>query len=147
MNRKSVDPAFILKLVNTVVFIVCFVMILMGITITAIVVTPEKIASFFRSANNDTTKVTRAFPSDYWKAPDVATIPSGPEGDEIAYGRELVAHTSEYLGPKGNVLNISNGMNCQNCHLDAGTKPFGNNYSAVASTYPKFRARSGTNET
>lgn len=42
---------------------------------------------------------------------------------------------------------ISNGMNCQNCHLDAGTKPFGNNYGAVASTYPKFRARSGAIET
>jgi thiosulfate dehydrogenase len=41
---------------------------------------------------------------------------------------------------------MSNGMNCQNCHLDAGTKPFGNNYSAVAATYPKFRARSGTEE-
>lgn len=38
-------------------------------------------------------------------------------------------------------------MNCQNCHLDAGTKPFGNNYSGVASTYPKFRERSGTMET
>jgi thiosulfate dehydrogenase len=37
-------------------------------------------------------------------------------------------------------------MNCQNCHLDAGTKIFGNNYGAVASTYPKFRARSGTIE-
>jgi thiosulfate dehydrogenase len=34
-------------------------------------------------------------------------------------------------------------MNCQNCHLDAGTKIYGNNYSAVASTYPKYRARSG----
>ncbi len=40
-------------------------------------------------------------------------------------------------------MNISNGMNCQNCHLEAGTKPFGNNYGSVASTYPKFRARSG----
>jgi thiosulfate dehydrogenase len=37
-------------------------------------------------------------------------------------------------------------MNCQNCHLDAGTRPLGNNYSAVASTYPKFRARSGQEE-
>ena len=34
-------------------------------------------------------------------------------------------------------------MNCQNCHLEAGTKVFGNNYSMVASTYPKFRPRSG----
>ena len=37
-------------------------------------------------------------------------------------------------------------MNCQNCHLEAGTKVFGNNYSAVASTYPKYRARSGAIE-
>jgi thiosulfate dehydrogenase len=37
-------------------------------------------------------------------------------------------------------------MNCQNCHLKAGTVPFGNNYGAVASTYPKFRSRSGSVE-
>jgi thiosulfate dehydrogenase len=34
-------------------------------------------------------------------------------------------------------------MNCQNCHLNAGTVPFGNNYGKVASTYPKLRNRSG----
>jgi thiosulfate dehydrogenase len=38
-------------------------------------------------------------------------------------------------------------MNCQNCHLNGGTVPWGNNYSAVYSTYPKFRARSGGLET
>ena len=80
---------------------------------------------------------------DIWKAPDASLIPIGKEGDEIRYGRELIRKTSEFLGPKGSVLAMSNGMNCQNCHLDAGTKPFGNNYSAVASTYPKLRARSG----
>jgi len=68
------------------------------------------------------------------------------EKDLVQYGRELIAHTSEYLGPKGSVLQMSNGMNCQNCHLKAGTQPWGNNYFAVQSTYPKFRARSGTKE-
>lgn len=77
-----------------------------------------------------------------WKAPDESTIPTGEEGDKIRYGRELVAHTSVYLGPKGSVAMIANGMNCQNCHNNAGTKPFGINYSAVASTYPQFRPRS-----
>jgi thiosulfate dehydrogenase len=43
-------------------------------------------------------------------------------------------------------MQISNGMNCQNCHLDAGTKPWGNNYGGVYTTYPRFRARSGTVE-
>ncbi|KXK29115.1 MAG: cytochrome c class I, partial [Bacteroidetes bacterium OLB12] len=55
-------------------------------------------------------------------------------------------HTAAYLGPKGSVKAISNGLNCQNCHLDAGTKVFGNNYGSVAATYPKFRARSGQEE-
>lgn len=68
---------------------------------------------------------------------------SGEERKLIAYGEELIAHTSTYLGPRGSVAQISNGMNCQNCHLNAGKKNWGNNYSAVYSTYPKFRERSG----
>ncbi|MEY2595156.1 MAG: hypothetical protein RI965_428 [Bacteroidota bacterium] len=70
------------------------------------------------------------------------------EEDSLArYGRELIERTSYYLGPNGKVAKMSNGMNCQNCHLDGGTLPWGNNYSAVVSTYPKFRDRSGTVET
>ncbi|WP_018477718.1 c-type cytochrome [Pontibacter roseus] len=83
---------------------------------------------------------------EMWKAPDLASLPATPEGDLIRYGHELVKNTAQYLGPEGSVLHISNGMNCQNCYLDAGTKPFGNNYSLVASTYPKVRARSGVEE-
>lgn len=77
-----------------------------------------------------------------WLAPDTVSIPTA----EVRYGRDLIVRTSYYLGPKGTVANISNGMNCQNCHLEAGTKPFGNNFGSVASTYPKFRHRSGTVE-
>ncbi len=67
--------------------------------------------------------------------------------DSLAqYGRELIENTSYYLGPKGKVAAITNGMNCQNCHLDGGTIPWGNNYSAVVPTYPKFRDRSGAIE-
>lgn len=83
-----------------------------------------------------------------WVAPSDwrMTYLDASERDLVHYGRELIAHTSEYLGPKGSVLQMSNGMNCQNCHLNAGTQPWGNNYFAVQSTYPKFRARSGTLE-
>ena len=81
-----------------------------------------------------------------WHAPDFASVPKDEQGELIRYGQELIARTSAYLGPKGSVMQISNGMNCQNCHLEAGTKPFGNNYGAVSSTYPKFRARSGNME-
>ncbi|NII24661.1 c-type cytochrome [Pseudoflavitalea sp. X16] len=81
-----------------------------------------------------------------WEAPDTASIPFTAEGDLIRYGRSLIAKTAHYLGPEGIVRPISNGMNCQNCHLDAGTRPWGNNYSAVAATYPRYRDRSGTIE-
>jgi thiosulfate dehydrogenase len=81
-----------------------------------------------------------------WQAPDWASVDTEPNADEIKYGKELIANTAEYLGPKGKVLKMSNGMNCQNCHLQAGAAPLGNNYSAVAATYPKVRARSGQSE-
>jgi thiosulfate dehydrogenase len=82
----------------------------------------------------------------HWKAPDTSAIPTTEEGKLIRYGRDLVATTARYLGPKGATAAITNGMNCQNCHLDAGTKAWGNNYGAVYSTYPKFRDRSGSVE-
>jgi len=78
-----------------------------------------------------------------WKPPDTSSIPHTEDGDLIRYGRELIANTAYYLGPKGRVAHVSNGMNCQNCHIDAGAKPYGNCFSAVASTYPTFRPRSG----
>ncbi|WP_206670832.1 c-type cytochrome [Cyclobacterium xiamenense] len=81
-----------------------------------------------------------------WQAPDWSRVAEAPNAAQIEYGRELVAHTAEYLGPEGKVLRISNGMNCQNCHLEAGTAPLGNNFGAVAATYPKVRNRSGRSE-
>jgi thiosulfate dehydrogenase len=81
-----------------------------------------------------------------WSPPNPALISTSSERELILYGRRLVAHTSVYLGPKGKVKSVTNGMNCQNCHLNAGTLIYGNNYSAVASTYPKYRDRSGTIE-
>lgn len=95
-------------------------------------------------------KEKRINPKDYisprstWLPPDRVSIPSGKEGELIRYGEELIRHTAVYLGPKGKVKPISNGMNCNNCHLNGGTQLYGLNFSAVASTYPKFRNRSGT---
>jgi thiosulfate dehydrogenase len=83
-----------------------------------------------------------------WTAPAEWTVMRLDSEEQILvkYGKELIAHTSDYLGPNGSVKNISNGMNCQNCHLNAGTQPWGNNYFAVEANYPKFRERSGTVE-
>lgn len=83
----------------------------------------------------------------YWLPPDLSELDIEPTKESILLGRDLVMNTAQYFGPAGkSALNTSNGMNCQNCHLEAGTKIFGNNYGAVASSYPKYRARSGTME-
>lgn len=78
-----------------------------------------------------------------WHFPDTISLKSTPEAKLISYGRELIVNTAVYLGPRGTVKQISNGMNCGNCHLEAGTRLNGNCFAMVASTYPKFRNRSG----
>ena len=84
-----------------------------------------------------------------WVAPSLFTDNKlqGEEREMVIYGEDLISNTSRYFGPQGSVAPITNGMNCQNCHLNAGKKIWGNNYSAVFSTYPKFRERSGAIET
>ncbi len=80
---------------------------------------------------------------DEWIAPNENEIPFTEEGELIRYGKELITNTAKYLGPKGSVARLSNGMNCQNCHTYGGTQNFSNPFSAVAATYPRYRDRSG----
>ena len=78
-----------------------------------------------------------------WDVPDINSLGHTADADLIRYGRELIINTSKYLGPRGTVASLSNGMNCQNCHPEAGTRLNGNCFAQVASGYPKFKPRSG----
>ncbi|ULQ54065.1 c-type cytochrome [Flavihumibacter fluvii] len=78
-----------------------------------------------------------------WHPPDFSSLGFSGKDSLIRYGKDLFTKTSYYLGPKGQLANMSNGMDCQNCHEAAGTKNFSNCLSAAAATYPKFRDRSG----
>lgn len=111
--------------------------ILLGVMILAM------IAETIPNRDDKPVILTHSLPADCWTGAGSNQIPVSAQGDLIRYGKKLIENTAYYLGPKGTVATISNGMNCQNCHLEAGTKPWGNNYGAVASTYPKFRERSG----
>ena len=96
------------------------------------------------NADSSSTSLAELFADEHvWTAPDPSSIPLNDEGKLISYGRRLIIHTSKYFGPTGSLSKSTNGMNCQNCHLDAGTRPYGNNLGAVASIYPKFSPRSG----
>lgn len=81
--------------------------------------------------------------TDNWQAPEMNSLPDDEQGKRIRYGHELISNTSLFFGPKGNIAPITNGMNCVNCHIDAGGRSFGGSFSAVASLYPQFRNRSG----
>src|SRR5947199_5863574 len=79
-----------------------------------------------------------------WAAPDSNSIPKDAYGDLIRYGKKLISHTSYFIGPHGSLSKNANGMNCQNCHLEAGTRAWAGNFGAVASLYPRFSDRRGT---
>lgn len=61
----------------------------------------------------------------------------------LPYGKDLIARTAYYFGPKGKVGHLANGMNCQNCHNDAGTKFYGLNLLSTAANYPQYMPRTG----
>ena len=84
-----------------------------------------------------------------WKAPDLQTDSNLTEAErkKLEYGRNLIAHTSIYFGTKGSIAHITNGMNCQNCHLQAGTQPWANNFATTYTNYPKISSRSGKEQT
>ena len=89
----------------------------------------------------------RSYPRRSKVCPRPATpAPDTAAGTQIRYGQALVARTAACIGPHGTVGHFTNGLNCLNCHLQAGTQGLANNYLAVAATYPKLWARSGTVE-
>lgn len=82
------------------------------------------------------------FKTTLWTAPDTSTIPHDEFGDIVRYGRELIINTAYYIGPEGTVGKfLGNKMNCTNCHLDAGTKPYALNFYSTHARYPQYRAR------
>ena len=88
--------------------------------------------------NNTSLKDTAAL----FTPPDTSTIPHDQFGDMVRYGRELVVNTAHYIGPSGTVGRyLGNKMNCGNCHLDAGTRPFGFNFFSSHARYPQYRGR------
>ena len=73
-----------------------------------------------------------------FKAPLDASIPSGPKGLAIQEGKKLLTDTRRLL-PN----NVGNGLNCTNCHLDAGTSANASPWVGIWGVFPEYRARSG----
>ncbi len=81
-----------------------------------------------------------------WTAPDPGKLPDDAWGRTVRLGRALIARTYAYIGPE--VADpakrwAGNNLACQNCHIGAGTQPFGNPLVGSFAIYPNYRARSG----
>ncbi|HEY8687659.1 MAG TPA: c-type cytochrome [Chitinophagaceae bacterium] len=95
------------------------------------------------SSHNYTSKEILAPVKQTSIVPNIYDLSNSDADNLIRYGKDIIDNTAKYFGPHGLVASITNGMNCQNCHRESGTKLFTNNFLSVASTYPKFRERSG----
>ena len=80
-----------------------------------------------------------------WQVADIASLPDDGYGREVRYGHDLIAHTSALIGPDARdqaMRFAGNGLECQSCHLQAGTIQFGLPFVGIWSRYPAFSARS-----
>ncbi len=116
--------------------ITCFIIICLIVITTILLVSCN--------SKNDDDRKNRSLSNSPWYGWNKYQIK--PEDSLVRLGHDLIENTSYYFGPKGKIAAISNGMNCQNCHIDGGTIPYGNNFSAVIATYPRFNNRSNDSQ-
>ncbi|MBS0232188.1 MAG: c-type cytochrome [Proteobacteria bacterium] len=81
-----------------------------------------------------------------WIVPDIDKLPDDNWGRTVRYGRDLIAKTASLIGPevKDPARRFAgNNLNCQSCHINAGTQEYGIPFIGVFADFPKYRARSG----
>ena len=78
-----------------------------------------------------------------WVAPSCSfaqtaqdTIPSGPLGEAIRLGEQIVTHTPQTVPQYS-----GNALNCTSCHLDAGRKPYASPWVGIWGVFPEYRNR------
>jgi thiosulfate dehydrogenase len=79
-----------------------------------------------------------------WNIPSVDVLPMDTFGKTVRYGQDLIIHTDATIGPDAAdpARRFSgNGLECQSCHLNAGTKKFGLPLAGVWGLFPQFVAR------
>jgi thiosulfate dehydrogenase len=69
-------------------------------------------------------------------APDERTIPDGPVGAAVRYGKKVLTETQTYARAY-----VGNGLNCTSCHLDAGRKAYAAPWVGLWGVFPEYRSR------
>lgn len=79
-----------------------------------------------------------------WTPPDVDKLPNDAFGQTVRQGRDLFVHTTATMGPDAAdpaKRYSGNGLECQSCHLEAGTKKFGMPMMGIWGIFPTYIAR------
>ncbi len=76
-------------------------------------------------------------PGEYFVPPELTDIPDSKYGDMVRMGRDIFVNTQKYAKRY-----VGNGLNCVNCHLQEGRKPFAAPLWAAYPMYPVFRNKS-----
>ena len=82
--------------------------------------------------------------AEEWAVPDVDALPMDAFGQTVRVGRDLIVHTAATIGPDAAdpAMRFSgNGLECQSCHLNAGTTKFGLPLAGVWGVFPLFIGR------
>jgi thiosulfate dehydrogenase len=82
--------------------------------------------------------------------PDIDKLPDNTWGRTVRYGRDLITKTSSLIGPEvpdPSHRFAGNNLNCQSCHIKAGTKKFGLPLIGIYANFPAYAARLGRVET
>jgi thiosulfate dehydrogenase len=85
-----------------------------------------------------------------WTSPDIASVGDDPFGKLVKYGHALVSDTANQIGP--NAADpakrfAGNNLNCQSCHLQAGTQPYAMPLTGIWGQFPQYRGREGAVDT
>jgi thiosulfate dehydrogenase len=79
-----------------------------------------------------------------WNVPDPDSLSEDAFGRMVRRGRDLIVKTSSLIGPDAPDPALrygGNGLDCQSCHLQAGTQRFGLPLAGIWGVFPQYIAR------
>lgn len=79
-----------------------------------------------------------------WTVPDPNTLPDDAFGRTVRYGSDLIVKSSSLIGPDAAdpaMRYAASGLDCQSCHLAAGTQKFALPLAGIWGVFPTYIAR------